>query len=172
MHFMVNSRFSWFSLSYQLLVVSTWWYSATITYMLHVFTHVSATVFCIKTHALLSSHFWGFFLGRPVPPRVQKGRLLLILDFIKCQLTQMPVQYYTKIMSQHTKSTLRSKLPRFNFLKKTPKKASESKLDKDLANFVEKANLSRKNSTTTDASYKTTSVLSAKDKQNTHYRIR
>ena len=75
-------------------------------------------------------------------------------------------------MSQHTKSTLRSKLPRFNFLKKTPKKASESKLDKDLANFVEKANLSRKNSTTTDASYKTTSVLRAKDKQNTHYRIR
>ena len=70
-----------------------------------------------------------------------------------------------------SKTTLRSRLPRFNFLKKTPKKVAETKLDKDLANFVEKVSHSnsRKNSSTTDAAC---SVLSAKDKQNTNIKLR
>ena len=94
--------------------------------------------------------------------------------FIKCQLTD--VRKTRKKMSSSTtttsKNTLRSRLPRFNFLKKAPKKVAESKLDKDLANFVEKVSHSnsRKNSSTTDAA--ACSVLSAKDKQNTNIKLR
>ena len=86
-------------------------------------------------------------------------------DFIKCQLTDASYK-----MSQQPKNTLRSRLPRFNFLKKTPKKGPESKIDKDLANFVEKVNSSRKNSTT-DVSLKS-SVISAKDRQNINVKLR
>ena len=127
--------------------------------------------------------FWGFFFtvllcglrGRVSP--FEKGGSFLFAHtvcFIKCQLTD--VRKTRKKMSSSTtttsKNTLRSRLPRFNFLKKAPKKVAESKLDKDLANFVEKVSQSnsRKNSSTTDAA--ACSVLSAKDKQNTNIKLR
>ena len=87
----------------------------------------------------------------------------------RCEKNQKKMSSSTTTTS---KNTLRSRLPRFNFLIKAPKKVAESKLDKDLANFVEKVSHSnsRKNSSTTDAA--ACSVLSAKDKQNTNIKLR
>ena len=136
-----------------------------------------------KNACAVSQLFGAFFTvllcglrGRVSP--FEKGGSFLFAHtvyFIKCQLTD--VRKTRKKMSSSTtttsKNTLRSRLPRFNFLKKAPKKVAESKLDKDLANFVEKVSQSnsRKNSSTTDAAA-CSSVLSAKDKQNTNIKLR
>ena len=128
-----------------------------------------------RKNACAVSNFLGLFFHGPLrPPRtlVFGERRLLFAHSVFHQMSAYRCET-RKMSSQQTstsKTTLRSRLPKFNFLKKAPKKVAEtSKLDKDLANFVEKS-ISRKNSSTTDAAA-CSSVLSAKDKQNTNIKL-
>ena len=134
-----------------------------------------------KNACAVSQLFGAFFHGPPLrPPRTcvsfwERRLLPICAHSIFHQMSAYRCEKNQKKMSSSTttsKNTLRSRLPRFNFLKKAPKKVAESKLDKDLANFVEKVSHSnsRKNSSTTDAA--ACSVLSAKDKQNTNIKLR
>ena len=166
-----------------------WWGILILLYLvLSELYHYTTThlyfIYPLWKNACAVSQLFGAFFSRSSSAASEDVCLLLrkeapsylrtqyISSNVSLQMWEKPEKKMSSSTTTTSKNTLRSRLPRFNFLKKAPKKVAESKLDKDLANFVEKVSHSnsRKNSSTTDAA--ACSVLSAKDKQNTNIKLR